>query len=264
MIIGIVAISKNYAIGKDGKLPWHYSADLRFFKEMTTGKTIVMGANTWRPIGKPLPNRLNVVLTRSDIETPTEVKKLRSVNEVLELSRTLTNDVFIIGGAKVFESFADVIEKWIVTYIPETIDGADTFMPENFLGGFTVTDTKDLSDGLQVKTLVRNRSGVKSLQEASMMGGRTWDIWIDEYSETHQNTVNEAMHILGIPMIAASIVLLPTLFIEFAMWRIIVELFVIGWALQFIGHFFEGKPPEFLKDRRFLLVGLRWWFKKVF
>ncbi len=97
-----------------------------------------------------------------------------------------------------------------------------------------------------------------------MMGGRTWDDWIDEYAASHQNTVNNLMHIFGIPMIAASLVLLPTLFIEFAMWKIIVELFVIGWALQFIGHFFERKPPEFLKDRRFLLVGLRWWFKKVF
>lgn len=154
-IIGIVAISKNYAIGKDGKLPWHYSADLKFFKETTTGNAVVMGTNTWRSIGKPLPNRLNVVLSRSDIKTPPEVMKLNSVGEVIELSKLLVKDVFIIGGAKVFESFADVIEKWIVTFVPETIEDADTFMPKNFLDEFEVKETKDLGDDLHVKILHR-------------------------------------------------------------------------------------------------------------
>ena len=155
MIIGIVAISKNYAIGKDGKLPWHYSADLKFFKETTTGNAVVMGANTWRSIGKTLPNRLNVVLSRSDIDTPPEVMKLSSADEVIELSKLLVKDVFIIGGAKVFEAFADVIEKWIVTFVPETVEGADTFMPENFLDEFDVKETKDLGGDLKVKMLHR-------------------------------------------------------------------------------------------------------------
>lgn len=156
MIIGIVAISKNYAIGKNGKLPWHYSADLKFFKETTTGNAVVMGSNTWQSIGKPLPNRLNVVLSRSDnIEAPPEVMKLISVDEVIELSKLLVKDIFIIGGAKIFESFADLIEKWIVTFVPETVEGADTFMPQNFLDGFEVEETKDLADDLEVKTLRR-------------------------------------------------------------------------------------------------------------
>lgn len=155
MIIGIVAISKNYAIGKDGKLPWHYSADLKFFKEKTTGKTVVMGSNTWKSVGKPLPNRLNIVLTRSDIELPLEVMKLPSVEDVVELSKRSENDVFIIGGARVFESFADVIEKWIVTLIPEVVEGADAFMPANFLEQFDVEETIDLGDHLHVKILHR-------------------------------------------------------------------------------------------------------------
>ncbi|MBK8465604.1 MAG: dihydrofolate reductase [Chloracidobacterium sp.] len=155
MIIGIVAISKNHAIGKDGKLPWHYSADLKFFKETTTGNAIVMGSNTWRSIGKPLPNRLNVVLSRSNVETPPDVMKLNSVEEVVELSKLLIKDVFIIGGAQVYESFADVIEKWIVTFVPETVEGADTFMPKNFLDEFEIEKTVDLSDDLQVKIMHR-------------------------------------------------------------------------------------------------------------
>lgn len=78
MIIGIVAIAENYAIGKDGKLPWHYSSDLKYFKETTTGNLIVMGARTWNSIGKPLPNRLNVVLSRTiDFDGGENVLSLR-------------------------------------------------------------------------------------------------------------------------------------------------------------------------------------------
>ena len=156
MIIGIVAISKNYAIGKDGKLPWHHSADLKFFKETTTGNAVVMGSNTWRSIGKPLPNRLNIILSRSgNFDEPPDVIKLSSVDEVVKLSKDLDHEVFIIGGAKIFEAFADVIDKWIVTLVPDEIDDADTFMPSNFLDSFEIEETKDLGDGLQVKILHR-------------------------------------------------------------------------------------------------------------
>ncbi|MBX3242853.1 MAG: dihydrofolate reductase [Acidobacteria bacterium] len=155
-IIGIVAIAKNYAIGKDGKLPWHYSADLRFFKQTTTGNAIVMGASTWKSLGRPLPSRLNVVLSRiSDIEPQLGVLLIRSRDEVLELSRYLKGDVFIIGGARTFETFADVIEKWIVTEIPETVEDADVFMPEDFLEAFETVRSDDLGDGLMAKTFHR-------------------------------------------------------------------------------------------------------------
>src|SRR5438128_11770714 len=100
-IFGIIAISRNYAIGKDGRLPWHYPADLRFFKQTTSGNAVVMGSNTWRSIGKPLPDRLNIVLSRAgDLETPPEVMKLDSVDEVVTLSPYLNRNIFVIGGAK--------------------------------------------------------------------------------------------------------------------------------------------------------------------
>ena len=66
MIIGIAAVSKNNAIGKGGKLPWHYSADMKFFRETTTGHAVVMGQKTWLTLGKPLKNRLNIVLILKD------------------------------------------------------------------------------------------------------------------------------------------------------------------------------------------------------
>ncbi len=111
-IIGIVAIAQNYAIGKDGKLPWHYSADLKFFKQTTLGHAVVMGFHTWASIGKPLPKRLNVVLSKSsNIENQPNVLLLRSKEEVLNLSKYLNCDLFVIGGAKTYENFADAIDK---------------------------------------------------------------------------------------------------------------------------------------------------------
>ena len=100
MIIGIVAVAQNLAIGKDGKLPWHYSSDLKFFKQTTLDNAVVMGFNTWQSIGKPLPNRLNIVLSRSNsIENQPSVLLLRSREQVLALAKYLNCDLFIIGGA---------------------------------------------------------------------------------------------------------------------------------------------------------------------
>lgn len=87
--------------------------------------------------------------------------------------------------------------------------------------------------------------------------------WIEQYSESHQNAVNKACHMFGIPMIALSVLLAPGLFFVPGFWPLPAGLFVAGWALQFIGHAFEGKPPEFFRDWRFLFVGLRWWFSKL-
>ena len=158
MIIGIVAISKNNAIGKGGKLPWHYPADLRFFKETTIGNAVVMGANTLRAIGKPLPGRLNIVLSRSgNVDLYTDVIRLGSKDEAVILSQYLNCDVFVIGGAKTYEAFADVIDRWIVTRVPIEVSDADTFMPDNFLDEFEKIDSKELGDGLSVEILQRNR-----------------------------------------------------------------------------------------------------------
>lgn len=155
-IIGIVAISVNCAIGRGGKLPWHFSADLKFFKQTTTGNAVVMGFNTWKSIGRPLPNRLNLVLSRTEnIESQPHVISMRSRDEVIALSKYLNCDVFVIGGAKTFENFADLIEKWIVTEVPLDIEDADTFMPRNFLDGFELAETKDIGDELNVKILHR-------------------------------------------------------------------------------------------------------------
>jgi len=155
-IIGIVAVAKNLAIGKDGKLPWHYSADLKHFKQTTTGQAVVMGSNTWRSIGKPLPNRLNIVLSRSaQIDTAENLLFLRNGKEALDLSRYLNCDLFVIGGSKTYTEFADRIDAWIVTRIPIEVEDADVFMPAEFLDGFTLVEQRELGDGLIAETFHR-------------------------------------------------------------------------------------------------------------
>jgi dihydrofolate reductase len=156
MIIGIVAIANNYAIGKDGKLPWHYPADLKHFKATTTGQAIAMGTNTWRSLGKTLPNRLNIVLSRSaQIDTAPDLVFLRNENEAADLAKYLKCDLFVIGGAKTYTTFSDLIEAWIVTRIPIDVSDADVFMPSDFLDGFSVVEGREIGDGLKVETFRR-------------------------------------------------------------------------------------------------------------
>ena len=156
MIIGIVAVDRNGAIGKGGKLPWHYSADMKFFKQTTIGNACVMGYNTWRTLKNPLPQRLNIVLSRkAEIPPQESLVVMRDVDSVLAMAKVLTTDLFVIGGARVYESFLPYIEKWIVTEVPLKVEGADTFVPPNFLDGFSPSGSQELGEGLTVSTYIR-------------------------------------------------------------------------------------------------------------
>ena len=156
MIIGIAAVDRKGAIGKGGKLPWHYSADMKFFRETTTGHAVVMGRKTWLTIGKPLRNRLNIVLSRdTNIEPQESLIVLSDIESVLSFNNSLTTDLFVIGGAQIYEAFLPHIEKWIITEVPLTVQGTDAFMPKGYLEGFEVVDSKSLDHDLVVKFLDR-------------------------------------------------------------------------------------------------------------
>ena len=158
MIIGIVAVDRNGAIGKGGKLPWHYSADMKFFKETTTGNAVVMGRKTWLSLKNPLPNRLNIVLSRqSEIEPHDSVLVLRDIESVLSMARDLKTDLYVIGGEQVYRSFLPYIEKWIVTEVPLTIEDADAFVPPNYLEEFGLTDSKKIDGELTVSFYSREK-----------------------------------------------------------------------------------------------------------
>jgi len=95
------------------------------------------------------------------------------------------------------------------------------------------------------------------------MFGKSSEEWIAQYGLSHQHPLNRLCHTLGIPLIVISIALFGIAPFVAGLWRVALALFVIGWVFQFVGHAIEGKPPEFLRDWRFLFVGLRWWVAKI-
>jgi dihydrofolate reductase len=123
MINIIVAASLNNVIGKDNKLLWRQSADLKRFKELTTSKTVVMGRKTYDSIGKPLPNRRNIVITRQDIEIP-GCEVVHSLEEALKLD----NEIFILGGGEIYQKSIILAHKIFFTLIETEIEG-DTYFP---------------------------------------------------------------------------------------------------------------------------------------
>ena len=160
MIIGIVAVDQNLAIGKGGRLPWHYSADMKFFKQETIGNAVVMGRRTWLTLKGPLKDRQNIILSRNqNLSSDDSVKVVGDVESVLDFVKTQHVHLFVIGGAQVYESFLPHIERWIVTEVPLAVEGADTFMPPNFLEGFEMYELQQLDEGLRVKFYERKKPG---------------------------------------------------------------------------------------------------------
>lgn len=124
----VVAISSNHAIGKNNQLLWHLPADLKHFKSITTGNTIIMGRKTYDSIGKPLPNRRNIIITRQhDLEIP-GVEVVNSIDEAISLCEN-ENEVFIIGGAEIYKSALQLTDRIYLTTVHHTFD-ADAFFPE--------------------------------------------------------------------------------------------------------------------------------------
>ncbi len=157
-ITGIVALDQNLAIGKDGKLPWHYSADMKFFKETTIGNIVVMGRRTWLTLKGPLKDRTNIVLSRdSNLSADPSIIVMRDVDAVVEFAREREAELFVIGGASVYEAFLSRIQRWIVTEVPLSVEGADTFMPASFREGFEMYELRQLDENLRVKFYERGK-----------------------------------------------------------------------------------------------------------
>lgn len=96
-----------------------------------------------------------------------------------------------------------------------------------------------------------------------MWGGRTSEQWVAQYATSHRHPVNRACHSLGIPTILISLALFVGAILAHSLLKWAIALFLIGWTLQFVGHAFERKAPEFFHDWRFLFVGIRWWLAKM-
>jgi dihydrofolate reductase len=128
MIVSIiVAIGENNAIGKNNQLLWHMPNDLKHFKDVTSGRTIIMGRKTFDSVGKPLPKRRNIVVTRQDITIP-GCEVVKSIEDGLALCKG-EDEVFIGGGAEIYKLAMHLTDRIYLTIIHKSFD-ADTFFPE--------------------------------------------------------------------------------------------------------------------------------------
>jgi dihydrofolate reductase len=138
----IVAMAQNRIIGSEGKIPWHLPEDLRFFKEKTLGHTIVMGRKTYESIGKPLPGRQNIILSRTMSETQ-GITLVRSTEELFFLPNS--SGFFVIGGAEIYRLLLPYCEELFVTHVSGEVVG-DTSFPEfetAFAQGELIFETND-------------------------------------------------------------------------------------------------------------------------
>lgn len=143
----IVAVDKNWAIGKDNKLPWHLPEDLKFFKETTSGKIMIMGRKTFESLGRLLPGRMHIVISRSNLESDIEnLIYVSSLDKAIELAKTMIpkwpDEVFIMGGGEIYKQSMDLIDRLYLTQIDKVVDG-DTFYPTPQFNLFTL-ESKNL------------------------------------------------------------------------------------------------------------------------
>lgn len=125
----VVAMGKNREIGVDNQLLWHLAKDLKHFKEITSGHPIVMGRKTYESIGKPLPNRTNIVVSRKKDWFEEGILIVGSLKEALKFAKKIDENVFIIGGGNIYEQTIDLVDKLEVTLVDAELN-ADTFFPK--------------------------------------------------------------------------------------------------------------------------------------
>lgn len=129
MITLISAIGKNNEIGKDNQLLWHLPNDLKRFKKLTTDHPIIMGRKTYESIGRPLPNRTNIVVSRKDNWFEEGILIVPSLKEAIKHAKKINENIYIIGGANIYEQTIDLADRLEITQVDFSAD-ADAFFPK--------------------------------------------------------------------------------------------------------------------------------------
>jgi dihydrofolate reductase len=137
MISLLWAMDKNRAIGLNNQLPWHLPEDLKYFKRVTMGKPIAMGRKTYDSIGRPLPGRENIVITRSQ---GTTIEGCTVIHDVKDLLKREDEELFVIGGAEIFKEIMPYADRLYITEIREVFE-ADTFFPEINMGNWELIES---------------------------------------------------------------------------------------------------------------------------
>lgn len=142
MLSMIFACDEEGAIGKDGDLPWRQSSDLQFFKRTTLNKTVVMGRKTWDSLGRPLPKRRNIVMTRSGLIDDVETMSFEQVMALAE-----NEEVVVIGGGEIYALFLPHAKEVHRTIIHTVVNDADTFAPDIESEGFHMIGERRVAAG---------------------------------------------------------------------------------------------------------------------
>ena len=129
MITIVVAMGKNREIGVDNQLLWHLPKDLKHFKELTSGHPIIMGRKTYESIGKPLPNRTNIVISGKNDWFEEGILIVGSIKEALKFAKKIDENVFVIGGGTIYVQTIDLADQLEITLVNDTIE-ADTYFPK--------------------------------------------------------------------------------------------------------------------------------------
>lgn len=152
----IVAMAQNGVIGKDGALPWHVSEDLKHFKETTRGHAIIMGRKTFESIGRALPSRRNIVISRREGASFVGCEAAKSLHAAIDLARKSDDCPFIIGGASLYEEALPLTTEIHLTTIDQDVDG-DTHFPTD-LSSFEEVETRvGTTEGVTFRVLRRKR-----------------------------------------------------------------------------------------------------------
>ncbi len=128
MISIIVAVAKGGAIGKEGKIPWKIPGEQRQFKELTTGHVVIMGRRSYEEIGHPLPERTNIVVSKTKVFSGENLYTVKSLQEAIE--RAGQEEIFIAGGAEIFQEALPLADKIYMTYVDMEVPDADRFFPD--------------------------------------------------------------------------------------------------------------------------------------
>ncbi|BCB04439.1 dihydrofolate reductase [Bacillus sp. KH172YL63] len=129
MLSFIVAMDKNQVIGINNELPWRLPADLAFFKKTTMGQPIIMGRKTFESIGKVLPGRENIIVTRDTDYSKDGCTVIHSIEDIKRINANTDEELFVIGGAEIFNATFDSADRLYITLIDEEFEG-DTYFPE--------------------------------------------------------------------------------------------------------------------------------------
>lgn len=153
MIIAIVAMTKDRVIGLDGKIPWDVKEDLSLFKKKTINNVVIMGRKTYESIGKPLPNRINIVISSDKGYKAGDAVVCNSIEQGLEFAKKIINkDIYIIGGSTIYRQCMKYIDKICVSYIKKDYKG-DTFFLDSFEKEFDKISEESFEEFIYVEYL---------------------------------------------------------------------------------------------------------------